>query len=127
MTKMIRENVVSGDKMPVLGLGIIKKVAIGACAAAAALVGAEMTVIQVCSTVDCHIKVGAASVATTSDFLFPAKVLLFVAVEPGQKVSFFAAGSGTASLYINDCPWCIDAFREFTKTEPKSACHMHSS
>ena len=42
MTKMIRENVVSGDKMPVLGLGIIKKVAIGACAAAAALVGAEM-------------------------------------------------------------------------------------
>lgn len=50
-------------------------------------VGSYTTVVRLCATAACHIKVAVTPVATTSDPYLPANVFWFIEVAPGQKVA----------------------------------------
>ena len=49
--------------------------------------GTYTTVVRLCATAACHVKVGAAPTATTSDPYLPADTPWFIEVAPGQKVA----------------------------------------
>lgn len=58
--------------------------------------GNYTTVVRLCSTTACHIKVGSAPTATTSDPYLPANIDWFIEVAPGQKVATIQnAAAGT--------------------------------
>lgn len=64
--------------------GASQRVSIGAASVVLGqALGDRTTLIRVAATVDCHLALGAAPMATTDDLLLPAGVVEYIAVRPG--------------------------------------------
>lgn len=72
----------------VFTVGVNQTITTGAASAAVTNpFGAYTSVVRLCATAACHIKVAATPTATTSDPYLPANVDWFIEVAPGQKVA----------------------------------------
>lgn len=80
--------------------GTVQVVTVSAVSAATSnAFGAQTRVIRVASTTDCHIKIGDAPTATTSDHVLPAGVVEYIVVDPSDKLAAIqVAGGGSLSV-----------------------------
>lgn len=63
--------------------------------------GTYTTVVRLCSTTACHIKLAASPTATTSDPYLPANTPWFIEVAPGQKVAAIQNAAG-GTLHVTE-------------------------
>lgn len=49
--------------------------------------GTYTTIVRLCATAACHVKLGATPTATASDMYLPANTVMYIEVAPGQKVA----------------------------------------
>jgi hypothetical protein len=80
-----------------ISLGTALKVAVGAAHAESAAIGTVTALL--CSTTDCHVVVGSAPVATTSDTFLPAKTPLRISCNATDLVSVIQDTAG-GQLYV---------------------------
>jgi hypothetical protein len=86
----------------VFTVGTNQTIAVGAASVAVTNpFGGYTTVVRLCSTTACHIKVAVTPVATTSDPYLPAHVEWFIEVAPGQKVAAIQNTAG-GTLHVTE-------------------------
>lgn len=94
----------SGDVLPTVYLGPTMIVSVTDPAAASDAMSGTMSFIRIVCTVACHIKIGDNPTATASDAYLPAGVIEYIAIRPGQKVSFLkATGESDGTGYVTTC------------------------
>jgi hypothetical protein len=66
-------------------------------------VGADIHVVRLIATTDCHVKIDGTPTATTNDFLLVASREEYFTIHPGQKVAAIKKSGGTAGiLYVTE-------------------------
>jgi hypothetical protein len=65
-----------------------------------AVTGASL--VMVCATTDCHIRVGSAPTAVSTDFFLPAKTVIYLTCNPTDKISAIQDASG-GTIFVNPC------------------------
>ncbi len=78
---------------------VVQGVTVGASSQSTSAFGNSTRIVRLVSTVDCHVRMGSGAVAT--DSLFPANVVEYVAVRPGEIVSVIQDSSG-GTLYVTE-------------------------
>lgn len=69
-------------------LGVNQALATSGTSALSNAFGAMTTVVRLCATAACHVKIGNPSAtATTSDMYLPANFPMYISVVPGQKIA----------------------------------------
>lgn len=66
-------------------------------------VSADIHIVRLIATTDCHVAFGGSPTATTNDFLLAANREEYFVIHPGQKVAAIKKSGGTAGiLYVTE-------------------------
>lgn len=91
---------VRGNNFDCIYPGTTQKLAMTNAHAESSAVGANTSVVQLCSDADCWIAIGPTPAATTSSTYLPAKTPRLFACNGGDKISGIT--SSTGNLYITE-------------------------
>lgn len=93
----------NGHIMPVVKFGASQAVSYDASVQSTA-VSANVSVIRVVSTTDCHVLIGTNPTATTTSAFLPSGVVEYIGIKGGEKIAAIKQSGGTAGqLFVTEC------------------------